>query len=358
MSHTEPKRLRIIPELRSYHLAEAEQMLAADNYFFEGKYDLSSDEVGGRFRQISFAGFLRLILTGDHDLLEVWEPLWVRLLPKHIAIGAAWSLRRLFSASWLTSYAMENNELSLLIGGKRTVPPFVARLFSICLGVYIRTTYSQIAYASEGSRRIYQQLACVSKVPSTLIPNLPARTVDEEGKHSGVVFVARLEERKGVRQLMQAWQLVEAEDPRAYLTIVGDGPMSAEVRQWCGERPGNRRTVGALIHAKVTEVVQRNTVLVLPSIRWGRWREQIGLPIHEGLQCGLTIVATQETGLADWLHAHGHQVVDGNLRPTELAHAILESSRSPLSRSQVRESLPRLSGRVEANAWMHGASRA
>jgi glycosyltransferase involved in cell wall biosynthesis len=91
---------------------------------------------------------------------------------------------------------------------------------------------------------------------------------------------------------------------------------------------------------------------VLPSQPSATWREQVGLPIVEGLSYGCTIVTTTETGLAGWLSEHGHRVVAADADDGELAAAVAAALLNPVE--DVVASLPDHDGRLAADAWMFG----
>jgi glycosyltransferase involved in cell wall biosynthesis len=54
----------------------------------------------------------------------------------------------------------------------------------------------------------------------------------------------------------------------------------------------------------VHELLRDSAVVAMPSVRLRGWREQIGLPLVEGLTHGCRVVTTTETGLADDLRGH------------------------------------------------------
>jgi glycosyltransferase involved in cell wall biosynthesis len=153
---------------------------------------------------------------------------------------------------------------------------------------------------------------------------------------------------------MAAWEGVEKSDPSATLTVVGDGPLRTEVRRWVGTNRGQRVATGALGRADVADALAQSAVLVAPSQRSGRWREQIGLPISEGLARGLTIVTTDETGLSSWLAEHGHTVLSSPASAERLEEAITARLVDPLPRASVQDSLPPEDGRRLAHRWLHG----
>ena len=74
----------------------------------------------------------------------------------------------------------------------------------------------------------------------------------------GALFVGRLDEQKGVRTLLQAWENIEYP-----LTIVGDGPfadiVAASDNRWIS-------FVGRLSHAEVENAMRSAQFLVFPSL--------------------------------------------------------------------------------------------
>ncbi|MFP3393480.1 glycosyltransferase family 4 protein, partial [Brevibacillus sp. SIMBA_076] len=118
-------------------------------------------------------------------------------------------------------------------------------------------------------------------------------------------FLGAFEERKGLPLLLAAWPLVRERRPDARLLVMGKGALEVLAREAVAidasiellVDPSRDTISGALAGAKA---------LVLPSQRRPRWREQVGLPIVEGLAAGCVVVTTSETGLADWLTEEGH----------------------------------------------------
>lgn len=347
--------LRLIPELRNYHVALAPALRSSESFYFDRKYDLDGDEPAG-FERITLTGALRRVLSRRYTELVIWEPLWVRMLPRHVLLVLAWRLRTL-RARPVMSYAMENNDLRSLMVGRGAIPKWVVRTFAMILGVYLRATYSRFAYASEGSAAIYRALPFVSSIASSVIPNLPQRReLVKRGARGGpVVMVARMEARKGTDVIMRAWPEVEAALPAARIVVIGGGPEEEAMAAWAKERSASRSFLGALPHHRVLEQVADASVLVLPSVRDGRWREQIGLPIHEALMNGLTVVTTDETGLAQMLSHAGHIVVPAAHVLEQLPAALQQAITAPLPREDVVSILPDEDGRVLADRWMRAA---
>ncbi|WP_197409444.1 glycosyltransferase family 4 protein [Rathayibacter sp. Leaf185] len=325
------------------------------------KYDLDATDVPTEFVHARLAGAATLLFHSSASVLELPEPLWMRFLPTEIVLLGAWHAGRLVHRGRRTvvTYAMENNDLGSLLTGDRTAPAWLVRGAGFCLGALIAVGFDRIAFGSEGARALYTGLPFVGRMPSRLFPHLPQPALDtpRSAVPDSVVFLGRLEERKGLRALIRAWDDVEKASPTARLRIIGSGPLDGLARAWAAERPNRREALGPVPHKEVRALVGDRAVAVAPSQRDGRWREQIGLPILESLALGLTVVTTDETGIARWLREHGHSVVAAGA-PQALSAAILAALARPLDRVQVLRSLPRSRGRIDAAWWLYEGSSA
>ena len=104
---------------------------------------------------------------------------------------------------------------------------------------------------------------------------------------------------------------------------------------------------------EIHRALRQASLVVLLSQRGARWREQVGLPIVEALAHGCQVLTTDETGLAQWLTDHGHQVVDGSSDSFAVAQAMVEGIGSGRERASVLADLPSVDGRSSADAWLH-----
>jgi glycosyltransferase involved in cell wall biosynthesis len=362
----EYKAVRLLPELRSFHLEMAEHFPDVLFVYFSSKYDAPETHDRPNVVASSPLRALWILQKTRVDVLEMWEPLWVRCLPMHGVITTLWKLLRGPRRAHVVSYAMENNDFSSLAlgrGGSR-VAKAALPLLRVAVGGYVRLVYAKLAYAGPQSVATYHSLPWVSQVPSQVFPDLPGRPTlapSESSRAEQValrcVFVGRLEVRKGIGVLFDAWRELEARLDDAEIMFVGGGPMASAVAAFVGDAPDRRTYAGELSHVEALSVLPECDVLVLPSIRDGRWREQTGLPIREALQRGLTVVTTTETGLAAWLSDHGHQVV-GPGDSSGLATALESAINAPLDRRAVAGSLPLEDGEYVATRWLHGRGTA
>jgi glycosyltransferase involved in cell wall biosynthesis len=189
------------------------------------------------------------------------------------------------------------------------------------------------------------------------LPGRPDALPAQEPTPRSVAFVGALTPRKGVPTLLDAWRLTEEAFPGAELHVIGSGPLESEVVAWAAAAPTTRHFHSQLPQRDVVKLLPSFAVLAAPSIRWGRWREQIGLPIKEALRSGLTVVTTSETGLAPWLTEHGHHVLPATPTPVQLSEALVRALENPLPRARVLADLPDVSARLEADEWLHSTAR-
>jgi glycosyltransferase involved in cell wall biosynthesis len=358
--------IRIRPELRAEHVKRAHDMHPALMLYLDEKYDLGTTAIPHSFQKVGFFECLRIVALSEAAILEVPEPLWLRFAPKNFLILLVWKTSGLVKGrrKVAVTYAIENNDLNRLIWPSGKLPFFVVRMFCLIFGLFVRKTIDRIAFGSASSRDLYLSLDYVKNIPHKLIEELPGRpavpaSLDDPAVNGlNAIFVGMLDDRKGVLDLMDAWPTVERNLPEAVLTIVGDGKYAEAVSEWCGNFPLSRRFAGFVQHHESLRLLSQANVIIAPSRRFGRWREQIGLPIIEGLSAGLTVVTTDETGLASWLRTAGHIVISESSLETSLSAEIVRALRSPLKREDVIASLPEIQGRLVADSWLHSNSAA
>ncbi|MCL9664420.1 glycosyltransferase [Curtobacterium albidum] len=322
--------------------------MPAEGWYFKTNYDIT-ENVPPAFVPMSTIKALRTLAFADVETLEVPELLWARELPRTLALLVVHKSTSRRSAARVF-YAIENNDPATALLGSRKVPKWFSALLRAGIGFAARWLIDAVVYGSEGSRRAYQGLPLVRGLKSTLIEELPGRPTKcaPLKDRRDAVFVGALETRKGVPALMDAWETIEADHPGRQLRIIGNGELAFEVRTWSDKNPAQRSFLGQLPHSQVHDVLTQSAVLVAPSLREGRWREQIGLPIKEALRAGVTVVSTPDTGLADWLTKNGHHVVQSEA----LAGALAAALSAPLDPAEVIRSLPRFDGRVAADHWL------
>jgi glycosyltransferase involved in cell wall biosynthesis len=138
----------------------------------------------------------------------------------------------------------------------------------------------------------------------------------DRGREHTVICVSRLRYEKGIDVLLQAWRLVQQQDPLARLIIVGGGPLAQQFLSMTEALDIGNSIEFAGVQNDVAEQLRRGGMAVLPS----RWE---GMPnaLLEAMACGLPCVATRVSGSEDIIE-HG---VNGLLVDVEDYHALADA---------------------------------
>lgn len=385
-------RVRVYETVRTAHLERAAALPPASILYRTRRYDFDTAAAEGL--DVVQAGALRsalalarATLAGGLRELEVNEPLMRPGLRRTalcvLAVRTADAVRG--RRTLIGSYAIENKDplvaaarVAAASGGipaasGRFSPAAVrARLvlgLDRALAAFVASRLDRLVFGTHAAERLYGQVLGprLVRVERVLIPALPAPAgaaspagaVDEASASSPpsgkdpdlVVFLGAFEERKGFPLLARAWPLVAARRPQARLTVLGKGELAGLARELAVEHPSVRLEEDPP-RVRITEVLSQARLLVLLSQPRPRWREQVGLPIVEGLSHGCAVLVTDETGLAEWLAAQGHGVLRPGSTPEEAADAVLALLAEAPSPEAVLASLPAEDGRLAADRWL------
>lgn len=158
----------------------------------------------------------------------------------------------------------------------------------------------------------------------------------ESGPLSGIkkpyaLFLSRLDWKKGLDRLIEAWQFV----PDLALVIAGNDEHGyARTMQELAEKMNladRVRFIGAVSDAHKWGLYENAMMFLLPS-----YSENFGNVVAEAMVVGCPVVVTPEVGLADLVRTSGSGiVVDG--APAALAAAITDLIRNPETRRRMGE---------------------
>lgn len=109
------------------------------------------------------------------------------------------------------------------------------------------------------------------------------------GRHPGpatrIGYAGQLRREKGVATLLEAFARLAAERPGVELRIAGDGPLRAELEDWCRERGlGGVTFLGQI--EDVADLFATTDIVVVPS----EWAEAFGFVVAEAMACGTAVV--------------------------------------------------------------------
>jgi glycosyltransferase involved in cell wall biosynthesis len=351
--------VRVYKTLRTAHLERALALTPADILYQESRYDFDEELVAEVRPQQ--AGDLRcawLVARNGYEIVEINEPAAIDCVRRSAAVLAALLLSDLVRRrrTRVVAYAIGNID-------PRALPrptawwPRLGRQLDLILARWIWLRLDRVVFGTETARQLYGTVFGIAGRRSlrwTTIEALPAVcdcVLDDKKTPGRVLFLGDLSARKGFDSVLAAWTTVRHHSPDAVLTVVGRGALLDDA--YAAARADSRVRVIAdpprdVVHAEL----RRASVVVLPSRRQVAWREQVGLPIVEGLAHGCTVVTTDETGIADWLRRNGHGVIPAASVGELLATVITEAAARPLDPHTVCASLPRQDSRLEADSWM------
>ncbi len=131
-------------------------------------------------------------------------------------------------------------------------------------------------------------------------PDVPPLPQLHDGM-TNVLYVGRLERRKGVAHLVRAWARIERHYPTARLLIGGDGPERAALEQLVQQLGLKRvRFLGYVPAPDLPSLFASAEVFCAPAT----YAESFGIVLIEAMAAGLPIVAAANTGYAELLAAH------------------------------------------------------
>jgi glycosyltransferase involved in cell wall biosynthesis len=352
---------RVYASLRTAQLERFARMAPAEVFFQGTRYDYDESVLppGVVLHRVGRVGAVAELARTRYRVVEVNEPLmttrWFDLLAQLVAIR----LRSLLSRrrERVVAYCIGNADPALEASRRWRLPLPIARLMSRVIVTLLVSGIDRLAFGTAGAHEMYVAYVGEARLlrKSRLFEALPAPceclAATATARDNSLIFVGVLDDHKGIGQVMAAWDDVRQRREGLSLHIIGKGRLVDEVTAWAADRPEVRLDIDpprAVIHA----ALRASDALILPSQRRGAWREQIGLPILEGLAHGCEIITTSETGLAGWLAVHGHAVLDPAASSTELATAVLATLDGRRAGELLLADLPSTDRRIDADLWL------
>ncbi|WP_169925939.1 glycosyltransferase family 4 protein [Serinibacter salmoneus] len=343
-------------QARTAHLERLHGAAGTTLLFQHARYDFHPEAAAGAdVRQVSAVQAFRLILQGAPRTVEITEPTYypgVRLAAAVVLAARATALLHRRPRPRVVTYAIGNSD------PREDFRPVTARerlgyAVNHALAGLVWRSCDRIAFgtgaASTQYRRVFRRAPRGQR--RVVIPALPApcRCGQPAPRARHLVFLGSLTPRKGFDLLLRAW--AEIPDPAVRLTIIGSGPGLRDAQALAAHDP-RVRVLEDPPRKRIHQVLRSAAVLVLPSQRTARWREQVGLPIVEALAHGNRVVTTAETGLTPWLRTHGHLVLPADVGPSPLARALESALAHPPDPHRVLRTLPVRDGRQVAEDWL------
>jgi glycosyltransferase involved in cell wall biosynthesis len=178
----------------------------------------------------------------------------------------------------------------------------------------------------------------VSHVPYPFVPNDALLRIPAGGGQSRVLFLGRLEVRKGVLDLAKAIPIVLQEKPDAHFTFIGQDDESPRrsmgMREYLGRKLRIHGTSVELLRPvpndQLAELFAATDVVVIPSV----W-ENFANVCLESMSAARAVIASDAGGMAEMLDFGNAGRLVSPCDPDKLASAIIELLASPELRLQL-----------------------
>lgn len=120
------------------------------------------------------------------------------------------------------------------------------------------------------------------------------KPVKRLSKSKELLYVGRIDKRKGIDFLVKTMVLVHQKDPEIILHIVGEGKMKQKLEEY-----SIKKNLPIIFHGKLSDkdlndLYEKIAIQIVPSIFEG-----FGLSVIEGMAKGIPIIATDTDGIRD-----------------------------------------------------------
>lgn len=218
-----------------------------------------------------------LLATEQFDLLHFHEP-WVPLLSRQILAKSTAKNVATFHAK------LPDTMMSRTI--ERVITPYTKSILKY-LDSLTAVSTAAADYASDLTDR---RIAIIPNGIDLQKYHTPAKFTP--AKTPNVLFIGRLEKRKGVIFLLRAMRALQMTHPEIELRVAGDGPDRAKLEAMAAELGVKATFYGRVSEADKLRLLHEATVFCSPA----RYGESFGIVLLEAMAAGIPTVAGDNPG--------------------------------------------------------------
>lgn len=121
-----------------------------------------------------------------------------------------------------------------------------------------------------------------------------------------LLFVGRLDERKGVLVLLKAFQKILQKRPNVRLLMIGEGPLKSEARRFISKyKLHNVELLGKISEVDLPRYYKTAHIFCAPSLGG----ESFGMVLLEAMACGTPVVASRIEGYKEVMRGLGSKLL-------------------------------------------------
>lgn len=253
---------------------------------------------------VDTAGLESLLRAEDFDILHFHEP-WNPMLSRQILLRSDAIHVATFHA------AMSERRTSRTV--ERVIIPYTKSILK----------YLDIMTAVSPTATNYARTLTHRKL--MIIPNgidLTKYVFNEEApskKRKTVLYIGRLEKRKGVKYLLKAFAIARTNDPSFELVIAGDGPDREKLEDMVAEEGiKGVKFLGYVDEPTKLRLLQEATIFCSPAL----YGESFGIVLLEAMASGCVTVAGNNSGYASVMKDRGQLSLVNPLDSVEFARRL------------------------------------
>jgi len=225
-----------------------------------------------------------IIETYSFDILHFHEP-WVPMMSRQLLLKSR-------SINIATFHAkLPESAVSKTI--ERVINPYTRSILK---------SFNMLTAVSEPASEYAKSL---TDMPVHIIPNginlkkyRPTRQINQKAKL--ILHIGRLEKRKGVKHLIDAFARLN--DPESKLVIAGDGPSRSRLEEYAtSRRLNNVEFLGYVSENEKIRLLREATVFCSAAM----YGESFGIVLLEAMACGTPVVAANNPGYSSVMQGRG-----------------------------------------------------
>jgi len=172
---------------------------------------------------------------------------------------------------------------------------------------YLKSVMKYLHVLTSVSDSGAEYAASLTDKPITIIPNgidlkKYHKSTSKKNIQPNILFVGRLERRKGVKYLLEAFQLFSRDNPSVKLIIAGDGPDREKLEMLADDlKLTDIEFLGFVSDDLKQQLMSHATVFCSPAV----YGESFGIVLLEAMASGAICVAGNNSGYSDVMQGVG-----------------------------------------------------